>query len=412
MFRELVIDTNKRFCAAIKDITILGATNWPDSVKAEFMANLRKDNLVLPKFEYPKRDFSEKKAVLEGIIAETGGMGHPATDLIKRNAISYLNALVMLENLGTPTVTEISKELYGSPYDVIPGYKHTSLQAAKYFLEVCGTFKSEEVEAFEENREMDAKQLRIYLLARMKHVFGTKEIKIDLVPDLASKASVSASRVRLRESAIFKEYEARQLLHHEVFTHALTSINGSLQPYMPSMQFNAPRITATQEGLAQFSELITGSIHLLRLKRIALRIIALDMACTGADFIDLFKFFKKQGDSDEESYLSAMRILRGGRPEGGVIFMKDGVYIKGMLEVYSFFIKAMRDNSLDKLKIFFAGKMTTSDVESMNDMADREILEQPKYIPVWFDNIHNLGAILAFMKFVTNLDFKQMEQGA
>jgi uncharacterized protein (TIGR02421 family) len=373
MFRDLVIDTNKRFCAAIKDITILGATNWPDSAKQEFLVNLEKGNLLRPKFEYPKRDFSEKKGVLQGIINEVGSMGHPATDLIKRNAESYLSALVMLENLGTPTVTEISKDLYGSPYDVIPGYKYTSLQAARYFLEVCGTFKSEEVEAFQDTREFNAPQLKIYLESRMRHVFGTKEIKVDLVPNLASKASVSSSRVKLRESAIFKEYEARQLLHHEVFTHALTSINGAMQPFMPCIQFNAPRITATQEGLAQFSELITGSIHLLRLKRIALRIIALDMAFNGADFIDLFKFFKKQGDSDEESYLSAMRILRGGKPEGGVIFMKDGVYIKGMLEVYSFFIKSMKENNLEKMKIFFAGKMTTSDVEDMNSMADNEI---------------------------------------
>ncbi len=409
MFRDIIVDTNTRFCAAIKDITILGTTNWPESAKHEFMANLSRGDLLPPKFEYQKRDFSEKKAILQGIIDEVGHMGHPATNLIKRNAESYFNALTMLENLGTPAVTEISKDLYGSPYDVIPGYKYTSLQAANYFLEVSGTFRSEEMEAFTDNREMDAKTLRNYLIVRMKHVFGQKEIKVDLVPDLASKASVSSSRVKLRESAIFKEHEARQLLHHEVFTHALTSINGSMQPYMTSIQFNAPRITATQEGLAQFSELITGSIHLLRLKRIALRIIALDMAFNGADFIDLFKFFKKQGDSDEESYLSSMRIFRGGTPKGGVIFMKDGVYIKGMLEVYSFFIKSMKENNLEHMRIFFAGKMTTSDVEDMNSMADTEILEQPKYIPLWFENIHNLAAILAFMKFVTNLDFKKME---
>jgi len=409
MFRDIVIDTNQRFCAVIKDISILGATNWPEMSKAQFMANLSCGEIKMPKFEYPKKDFSEKKAVLQGIIDEVSSMSHPATNLIRRNAESYFSALTMLENLGTPAVTEISKELYGSPYDVIPGYKHTSLQAARYFLEVCGTFRSEDIEGFAEEQEFDAKGLRIYLIARMRHVFGSREIKVELVPDLASKASVSASRVKIRESAIFKGYEARQLLHHEVFTHALTSINGASQPYMQSIQFNCPRVTATQEGLAQFSELITGSIHLLRLKRIALRILALDMACNGADFIDLFKFFKKQGDNDEESYLSSMRILRGGKPEGGVIFMKDGVYIKGMLEVYSYFIKAMKDNNLDKLKILFAGKMTTSDVEDMNSMADTEILDQPKYIPVWFEQIHNLAAILAFMKFVTNLDFANMK---
>lgn len=409
MFRELIIDTNTKFCEAVKDISILGGTNWPESAKLEFMANLSRDDILPPQFEYVKRDYSEKKAILKSIIADVSVMDHPACNLIKRNAESYHDSLIMLENLGTSVVTEISTKLYGSPYDIIPGYKYTSLQAAKYFLEVCGTFKSEEIEAFNEEEEMDARQLRSYLIARMRSVFGNREIKVDLVPELTSKASVSSSRVKLRESAIFKGYEARQLLHHEVFTHALTSINGALQPFMPSIQFNSPRITAAQEGLAQFSELITGSIHLLRLKRIALRILALDMACNGADFVDLFKFFKKQGDSDEESYLSAMRILRGGTAKGGVIFMKDGVYIKGMLEVYSFFIKSMKENNLEKMKIFFAGKMTTSDVEDMNNMADSEILESPRYIPQWFENIHNLAAILAFMKFVTNLDFAKME---
>ncbi len=409
MLRDLLLETNQRFCAVIKDISLLGSANWPESAKREFLANVEKGNYKMPKFEFAKKDYTEKKNILQGIITDVGSISHPACQLVKRNAESYLQALEMLENLGTPAVTEISEQLYGSLYDVIPGYRHTSLQAARYFLRVSGSFKSENYESFEENKEMTASQLRSYLISRMKFVFGSRDIVVDLVPELASKASVSSSRVKLRMDAKFKNYEARQLLHHEVFTHALTSINGAAQPILSCIQFTPPRVTATQEGLAQFSELITGSIHLLRLKRIALRILAIDKAFKGADFIDLFKFFKKQGDSDEESYLSAMRIFRGGRPEGGVIFMKDGVYIKGMLEVYSFFIKTMKENNLEKLKIFFAGKMTSSDVESMNELVNTEILEEPKYIPLWFGEIHNLAAILAFMKFVTNLDFAKME---
>ncbi len=47
--------------------------------------------------------------------------------------------------------------------------------------------------------------------------------------------------------------------------------------------------TRTQVGVAVFSELITYSIDLVRLRRIALRAVAVDPALSGADFIDVFR---------------------------------------------------------------------------------------------------------------------------
>ncbi|HCR85205.1 MAG TPA: hypothetical protein DIV86_00850 [Alphaproteobacteria bacterium] len=399
---EKLKELNEKYRSVAKEISVLGTLNWPDMAKKEFLAEVEKGNYRLPEFDYTKKDLSEKKQRMQEVVDGCVDDNEPEVEFLRSNAESYVLALEMMEGVGTERVTEISKELYGSPYETLSGYKATSLAAAKYFLEVVASFKSEQEES--ESGEMTSQELASYIELNTNKVFRNNEINIVIDPNSSSRASVSSSRVKIRDNTLFKKYEARQLLHHEVFTHALCSINGAAQPVMTCMEFTSPRTTATQEGLAQFSELITGSIHLLRLKRIALRIVAIDMAIGGADLIDLFKFFRKHGDESEESYLSAMRIFRGGNPKGGIIFMKDAVYIKGMLEVYSFFLKSMRENNMNGLYALFSGKLTTGDVPLVNRMMEVGSVQMPKFLPMWFENIHHLTAILAFMQFATNLD--------
>lgn len=403
MKKEKLKELNHIYASVVRNISVLGTLNWPDKAKIDFFKSLENKNPKLPKFKFIPKDYSDKKEKLLYILKTLPRDDYPEYAYLRSNTESYVTALDMLAGVGTKALTELSTQLYGSPYDKLPGYNLNSLEAAKFFLKVEGRFKSEAVE--DESGELTSEALKEYLELQVNKVFRAHEVSIEIDSKMASRASVTSKKVKVRANTIFKKHEARQLLHHEVFTHALCSINGLNQPYMSAMEFTSPRITATQEGLAQFSELITGSIHLHRLKRIALRIIALDMALQGADLLEIFKFFANNGDNFEEAYMSAMRILRGGSPKGGVVFLKDGVYIKGMLEVFGFFMKSMEENNLHNLEILFAGKMTTSDVKDMNIMMNQGLVIGPKYIPVWFDNIHNLAAILAFMQFATNLSF-------
>ncbi|MDX1949734.1 MAG: DUF1704 domain-containing protein [Rickettsiales bacterium] len=401
---EKLIEYNDLYRSFARSISVLGTLNWPDDAKAVFLESYEKGNPILPEFEYPKIEYSDKKEKLKYILNGLAGETSIEANFLKSNTESYIYAIAMMQGVGTKIVNEISQVLYGSPYDKLPNYNLTSVEAAKFFLNVESKFKSEAVIENDEN-EITSEQLKEYLENNINRVFERGDIKVEIDTKMASRASVTSRKVRVRANTIFKKYEAKQLLNHEVFTHALCSINGINQKYMYAMEFTSPRITATQEGLAQFSELITGSIHLNRLKRIAQRIIALDKAINGADFLDIFKFFIENGDTNEEAYMSAMRIFRGGKPKGGIVFFKDGVYIKGMLEVFSFFMNSMEENKLNNLKVLFSGKMTISDVEDMNYLMSQGLVNPPKYIPVWFDNIHNLAAILAFMQFATNLNF-------
>ena len=76
-----------------------------------------------------------------------------------------------------------------------------------------------------------------------------------------------------------------QLINHEAFIHVATTINGRKQNKMKILGSNYGAVTKTQEGLAVFSEFITGSIDIDRMRRISDRVKAIHMAIDGANFI-------------------------------------------------------------------------------------------------------------------------------
>src|SRR5690606_4539782 len=116
---------------------------------------------------------------------------------------------------------------------------------------------------------------------------------------------------------------------------------------------------------AVFAELITGAIDLTRLKRLALRVVAIDMALNGANFVDVFEFLRSNNVNEVESYTSAQRIFRAGDPNGLYVFTKDSVYLDGILRAHSYFRWAMKNHKLNLSYVLFAGRMTFDDAEKL-----------------------------------------------
>lgn len=131
-----------------------------------------------------------------------------------------------------------------------------------------------------------------------------------------------------------------------------------MQPYLTLLSCGAARTIATQEGLATFSEVITGVIDLKRITRVALRILAIDMALQGANFVDIFTLLLESGQSPKESYWSSARIFRGGFPDSNIVFTKDAVYLNGLFKKPSFFRWALLYEKLNLIHLLFCGKLT------------------------------------------------------
>lgn len=384
-----------------KDVKILNAISWPAETQESFLAAWKKGNPRPPEVTFSLPDMGELVRNLEALYQSIDTQ-HPIGKYLFKTAESYYYAVQMLSHVGTSMFTTYSKILYGDPSDELRGSTSSHLKAAQHFVEISDEFRFD-ANFYGAHVFYTSADAKAHLEQEILRVIRHDDIEIKLDPTLASKAAAGARRVRLRDNTIFTEYEVAQLLHHEVFTHSLTALNGRAQPILKSMGLAAPRTTPSQEGLATFSELITGAIDLHRLKRISLRIMAIDMALAGAEFLDVFKFFVEKGEPELEAYNSAMRVFRGGSGKGGVVFTKDCAYLTGLLNVHTFFRKSLHDNKLDEAEILFAGRMTTEDASVLFPFVRDGLIAKPKYIPPWFRNFHSLAANLAFSLFANHI---------
>jgi len=239
--------------------------------------------------------------------------------------------------------------------------------------------------------------------------FREDAVEVVLDPAIVAKALAGPNRVRVRSTARFSELDYAQLLQHEAFVHAATILNGRKQPRLRGLGLGAPRTTRTQEGIAVLSEIVTDSIDIARLRRIAQRVLAVQQALDGADFIEVFRSFLDAGQSEVEAFRSAQRVFRGGDVRGGVPFTKDAVYLAGVLEVHTFLRIAIRDNRPELIPRLFAGRMTLGDVVRLSPLFDRGELRGPAYVPPWAADLRRLAAVFAFSAFLSRIRLHRLD---
>ncbi len=145
-------------------------------------------------------------------------------------------------------------------------------------------------------------------------------------------------------------------------------------------------------------------MDIARLRRVALRVIAVKMALDGADLIDLFNFFLDAGQSEVESVRSAQRIFRGGAVKDKIVFTKDAVYLQGLLEVHTFLRLSIRDNRPDLIRNLFAGRLTMADALRLAPQFQSGWLAPPIYLPGWATDLRRLSASMAYSAFITNIN--------
>jgi len=398
---------DQRLLTAVRGIQILPTVAWPASLEDRMIAAYSRRAYALPKVDYAVPDLAEVRAELAAIEAEAGDT-HPVGDYLRRTAESWRIATDMLGAVGTAGVTEPSIALYGKPGDLIPGSQRSNLDAARYFVELSDELGADLL-ADDSSANMPADVLRAELADELDRFFGTGVIRVEVDPELTAKAAAGATRIRLRGGADFTEYDRHQLLAHEAFVHSLTALNGRRQPLLGSMARTSPRVTATQEGLAVFAELMSGAIDISRLKRISLRIVAIDMALNGADFVEVYRYFNDCGQGVAESFHSAQRVFRGVPTEGGAAFAKDNVYLSGLLTVHTFFRWALKQRRMDLLRHLFAGKLALHDVVALQPHFESGAILPPHWLPPWMQHVHGLTGRLAFSVFVNGIHMNRVQ---
>lgn len=400
-------ELDQRLVAAASGVKVLSRLTWPNHVAAEFLLHWEAKRPRLPDVSYPHFDFERNIAELRA-VADLCDLSHPVGRYIARTARSYITAARMLENIGSPAFTELSAALYGKPDDPIGSDDVTNLDAAEHFIEATNEFALV-CATPEEEFHLEAEHVAEMLRKELEPYFRDHQLEIVIDPSLASKAAAGASRIRIRGASRFSTMDIGQLLQHEAYVHTVTMLNGRRQPALKSMGLGSPRTTLTQEGLATFAELITGVIDLSRLRRIALRTKAIQMGLEGADFLEVFEYFWEAGQTPQESFQSAMRVFRGGDPNGRIVFMKDVVYLKGLLFLHTFLRKAVQSNKNEYSRHLFAGRLALGDVIALEPYFKSGFIADPVYVPQWIASRHCLAAYLNYSIFINRINLGRIQ---
>ncbi len=396
-----------RLVAAVRGIRLLESVSWPAQAQEEFLAAWKIGRIHLPRIEYPRGDYDAIRTELEA-VDQAADPDDPLGRYLLLTSESWRITTRLLDAVGTHRVTAYSSRLFGRPMETLPGDGPTHLDAAQHFISLANEM-DQELREVEPDYVLPAETVQLELQTAIDAFFTQHKVRVELDPNLISKAAASSTRIRLRTNTGFSEYDRNQLLVHEAFVHSLTGLNGREQPYFKSMARGSPRTTATQEGLATFAELISGSMDIERMKRISLRIVAIDKAIHGADFVDVFRFFIDSGQSPLDSFTSSQRVFRGVPLGGGAAFTKDTVYLRGLLSVHTYFRWCLRHHKLSQARQLFAGKMALEDVFALEGAFASGAIAAPLYVPPWMQRANGLAGMLAFSLFANKIRLDRVD---
>tara|TARA_B100000678_G_scaffold122607_1_gene102580 strand:+ start:24948 stop:26222 length:1275 start_codon:yes stop_codon:yes gene_type:complete len=393
--------------AAEDRLPVLRTTNWSRSVADAFFAA---DEKELPKPVYSGVDPEPSREYVRAARKLIHG-DSPVHDWLSRLCDVTDETAALLNTLGTKEFYTHSRSLYGAPDVPIADGHNTALDLARRLENLLSEF-DEGTLKLEAVSRLSADELKAELERQLPEHFGDAAPDVLVTSDVSAKAAAGSDYIKLREDARFTDLDVTQLLQHEALIHIATGMNGRRHGRFSILGESHPGNARTQEGLAVFAEFITGAIDPRRFRRLSDRAIAIDMAANGADFLDLYRFFREKSTRDApfEAFESARRVVRGGMVEGGAPFTKDGIYLAGLIEVHSFLRAAIRGGDTRLIELLFVGKIDLADLEAMNMLARENLIERPLYMPPWAKDMRYLLAYLSYSTFLNQIDIGQVAE--
>ena len=156
-------------------------------------------------------------------------------------------------------------------------------------------------------------------------------------------------------------------------------------------------------------EIMTFSSFPNRARRINDRVVGIYLAEKGANFIELFEYFRTQGYEPEECFAIAKRVMRGGDIKGGAPFTKDIAYCKGFVENYNFLRSAIKEGRPELIPFLFVGKVALDDIPLLYQKAKEGIVDAPRYLPPLFQDLSGLYVWMGFSSLFNRIDLDRVQ---
>lgn len=290
---------------------------------------------VNPNFKYRKIDFNAHKLQQELFSQDIDSIKDEATRDFYRDVIyDYSGLIQCIETIGQGRKFYYNAlKSFGTPTD-------KDVANARFILH----FTDEDFDP-EMTPKYNAEEAAEYFLAFIKQYNFKLNIKFSTKIAAAAMIQNNTQTLILKKNHRYSANQLKVLANHEIGVHLVTTYNG-LDQTLTIFHNGFPKNVETQEGLAVFSEYMSGCLTLHRLKELSYRVIAADSLYRGFDFSDTFDLLHNQYKLNrEEAYTTSLRAHRGGG------FTKDYMYLTGLKKVYDNYKKMI------SLQPLLAGKV-------------------------------------------------------
>jgi uncharacterized protein (TIGR02421 family) len=347
--RELAsISESFRFLVDLTPINV-------EDARKEFLAAPDRE----PHFLY--RDLEDFPAVIGARLAavDIGSVVDPPLARIfeaKKRELAL--QLEMLSLRGTAGFLERSIQLYGS---VTPALES---QAEDILREVPkgGGARGRCLEAAAIAKKAAAE------IERYRAGYADLSVAIEMRED-TSGVMVANGALIIADTACVASSRLAGLLAHEVGTHILTYVNGSLQN-LKLMASGLAGYEETQEGLALIAEAAVGGLTAGRLRQVAARVIAVSRLLQGHSFAQTHRELTEvHRYSKGGAFSIVMRVWRSGG------LTKDAIYLRGLQDLVDYLSDG---NELDTL---WQGKLSLADLPLARELTEHGILAPPTLLP-------------------------------
>lgn len=409
-YKEAVASLAQRIVDAQRPIRVLNAVKWPADTFENFRLSHFRELPVLDQSYYAtlnqgfdvaakEREFSEIAADVQRDLGDDA-IGR----ILLHTAEQYIGVLEMLRCRGTPRFYTLSRELYGSPKDLLQDGTTAVREVAQRMYQLLTQLDDRVLGPIPE-QSLSAEQAVEILKLRLAEVFDDVSVRVILDDGIVADAAAGSDYIKVRSDARFSERDVKILEVHEGWVHVATSVNGQRQPVARWLAVGPPRVAATQEGLATLTEVLTLCSHPRRARRLNDRSLAVDKAEDGASFYDVFEWFRTEGYDEAVCYWSTQRVFRGGVVDGGAPFTKDVSYVKGLVSNFNFLRSAITGGRPDLIRWLFAGKVALEDIPILAARAHEGVVAIPRYMPPMFRDLNGLAmwlGVSAFWAYVNN----------
>jgi len=359
----------------VKKIEMLNYVN-PNNIETEKAKFFNSKYLTDPKFTYPKRDFDKFSLHKEFFALKIDDIEDERLRDFYEDIIYFYSGLIQcIETIGK------GKRFYYNSLRSFGTPTENDVENAKFILH----FDSEDENDSLFQPKYSASESHQFFREYSKNYDFSYEIKNSSAMGAIAMVSNTSQALVLNENHTFSQNEINILTNHEIGVHMVTTMNGMLHP-LKIFSHGFPNNEETQEGLAVFSEYMSGNLTIKRLKELAYRVLAVDSLAKGYDFSRTFRLLHNGYDLDrEQAFYITVRAHRGGG------FTKDYLYLTGLKKIYNYHLEGK------DLSLLLTGKVSLEFVDDISYMIENKYALASKHITDSYEKNKNTNKTVDFI---------------